>query len=309
MTPGRILVAGESLVDIVAAPDGTVTEHVGGSPANVALALARLGRDVTLLTSTGDDERGRRIRGHLTGNEVHLLPDGPAIERTSTAVATLGEDGQATYQFDLINDYPDVAAGTLSLTGYDCLHTGSIAATLTPGGDQIRRIVADAHPSLTVSYDPNARPAIMGHPDNALATMERFVELSDIVKLSDEDAAWLAGDLTPEELAQAWLERGPAFVVVTRGPDGAYGVCRAGSVEVPGVTIAVADTVGAGDSFSGAIIDALARKGMLGAGERDTLRDLSVDDLADVMAFAMAVAGVTVSRPGADPPRPEEIYA
>lgn len=309
MTQSKVLVAGESLVDIVTVPDGTVIEYVGGSPANVALTLARLDTDVTLLTSTGDDEHGRRIRDHLCSNKVRLLPDGPAIERTSTAAATLGESGQATYEFDLINDYPQIATGSVDLSEYGCVHTGSIASTLAPGGDQIFQMIAEARSRVTVSFDPNARPAIMGHPDEALETIERFVDLADVVKLSDEDAAWLAGQSTPQELAGRWLRRGPALVVVTRGAEGAYGVCRAGSVETPGITVAVADTVGAGDSFSGAIINALERKDLLGSVNRERLRDLSLEDLRDVMTFAASVAAVTVSRPGADPPRPEEIHA
>lgn len=308
MTGHRVLVAGESLVDIVKQPDGAVAEHVGGSPANVALTLARLGNDVTLLTSTGDDERGQRIRDHLTSNDVKLLPDGPAIERTSTAAATLTEHGQATYEFDLINTYAEDAAKALNLKDFGCIHTGSIAATLTPGGEQIRRIVQDARDGVTVSYDPNARPAIMGTPDEARAVIEQFVELADIVKMSDEDEQWLTQETTKaEDLATQWLAKGPAVVVVTRGPWGAFGICRAGTVEVPGATVSVADTVGAGDSFSGAIIDALSRKGLLGADQREALLAISVDDLREVLEFAVSVAAVTVSRPGADPPRRDEI--
>lgn len=307
MTAAGVLVAGEALVDIVTDAGGNTNEHVGGSPANVAVTLARLGNDVTLLAATGDDARGRRVRDHLHDNGVKLLPEGPVIERTPTAAATLAADGQATYEFDLINRYDEAAAASLELAGFECLHTGSIGATLAPGSEQIARIVQDARLDVTISYDPNARPAIMGSAQQTRVTVERLVALSDIVKLSDDDARWLAPETTPRELAQAWQKLGPAFVVITEGSEGAYGVSRAGTVQVPGATVSLVDTVGAGDSFSGALIDALLRKRLLGADRREALRDITIEDLRDVMGFAVSVAAVTVSRPGADPPRREEI--
>lgn len=93
-----VLVVGEALIDVVER-DGSSAEIVGGSPANVALTLGRLGRRVQLVTDIGDDERGRRIRDHLGKSDV-LVSSG-ADGRTSTAVARIGADGAANYTFDI----------------------------------------------------------------------------------------------------------------------------------------------------------------------------------------------------------------
>ncbi len=107
-----VLVMGESLVDVVRAPDGSTSEHVGGSAANVAVALARLGRHVRFATSFADDPHGRMVAGHLDRAGVRLANQPHSIARTSTAVATLDADGAAHYEFDLdwVLDPPTVEA-------------------------------------------------------------------------------------------------------------------------------------------------------------------------------------------------------
>ena len=132
---GRLLVIGEALVDIVAEPSGERTEHVGGSPANVAMGLARLGHDVDFACSLGRDERGARIADHLADHGVHVLPVSFGADPTSTAVATLDEGGAASYEFDLHWNLPavDLPEGT----GH--VHTGSIGTVLQPGAASVDR--------------------------------------------------------------------------------------------------------------------------------------------------------------------------
>lgn len=305
----KVLLVGESLVDIVTTPEGRTTEHVGGSPANVALTLARLGRHATLLTSTGDDERGARIREHLRDNGVHLLPDGPTTVPTSTAAATLAEDGQATYEFELAWQLAPSTIDAIhaKLGEYACVHTGSIAAVLAPGADQVAQVLDAAASTGTISYDPNARPAIMGSAAAARPQIRAMIARADLVKLSDEDAAWLYPDVGDDELAEQCLTMGPALVVLTRGVEGAVGWCQAGRVEIPSATVTVADTVGAGDSFSGGLIDALASHDLLGESHREALKAISTDQVRAVLRRAAAVAAITVSRPGADPPHKDEL--
>ncbi len=306
-----VTVVGEALVDIIERPGAVApAEHPGGSPANVALTVARLGHDTHLLTRLGTDARGTRVAAHLADSGVRLVPGSMTEARTSTAVARIGAGGAATYEFDLHWELPDplpeIPPGTV------CVHTGSIAALLSPGADQVLRWCAEARHTATISYDPNLRPSLIGTPEQVRPEVEQLVTESDVVKLSDEDAAWLAPGVDPEALAAGWLEGadeegGPAVVVVTRGGQGAVAFCAAGRVEVPQVTVAVADTVGAGDSFSGALIDGLAAEELLGADRRDALRAISVAALERVVAHAARVAAVTVSRPGADPPRRSEL--
>ncbi len=303
----HVLVIGEALVDVVVRADGTTERHPGGSPANVALGLARLDRDVDLLTSLGLDPDGLLVADHLQDNGVHLVPGSAGPGATSVATATIGDDGAATYDFKL---GWQLAKGVRMRQAPLAVHTGSIAAVLEPGATDVRRIVDVLRRMSTITYDPNARPALMGEPAQARAVIERFVAMSDVVKASDEDIAWLAPDETVEDVARSWTALGPAFVVVTRGGSGASAFVHDGrevSISAPPVT--VADTVGAGDSFMAGIIDGLWEHGLLGGSRRDALRSLSDGVLADVLERCIRIGAITVSRPGANPPTRQELDA
>ena len=297
------VVVGEALVDIVRTPDGSTSVHPGGSPANVALTLGRLGRDAELLTSLGEDAYGDLVRDHLGASHVRLSRATPS-PRTSSATATLDADGAATYAFDL--DW-DVAADASPDPGPLVAHTGSIAAVLEPGASAVRALIASLRPTSTITYDPNARPSLMGDPSEARAAIESLVAVADVVKVSDEDLAWLAPTESAEAVARAWRESGPAIVVVTRGAQGAFAVTRNGLVEVPPVVVDVADTVGAGDSFMGGLIDGLWSAGLLGAVRREALAEIADETLAAILSRCAAIAAITVSRPGANPPTSAEL--
>lgn len=257
---GSALVIGEALVDVVIHPGQEPVDIPGGSPANVALGLARLGRDAELHCWIGTDERGKAVRAHLEASGVRLAAGADGAERTSTAQATIGEDRAATYVFDL--DWnpprPNLADGEAPLL----VHTGSIAAILAPGAATVEQLLRETRATSTIAYDPNARPQLMGEPEDARRVVERLVALSDLVKCSDEDIAWLYGqDADLETVLRSWLEAGAAVVVVTRGKEGALALSASGvRLEVPAdPSVVVADTVGAGDSFMGGLEDALWR--------------------------------------------------
>ncbi len=298
-----VLVVGEALVDIVVRADGSRDEHPGGSPANVALGIARLGRDVSLLSRLGSDERGLAVRRLLEASGVRLVAGTVTGDPTSTATARLDAHGAASYDFDLDWRLP----ADVDLTRARALHTGSIAAFLPPGGDEVLRLVQDAAGGPTISYDPNARPVLMGDAGPARTRVETFVGLADLVKVSDEDLAWLAPGEEPEAVIASWLRAGPAVVVLTRGGRGAVGVCAAGSVTVASPKIQVVDTVGAGDSFMAALLDHLAGAGLLGADRRQALRAVGTDLVEGMLRHAVRVAAVTCTRPGADPPTRTEL--
>jgi fructokinase len=292
-----VLVIGEALTDIVSDGAGAAKEHPGGSPANVALGLARLGRRTGLLTRIGADERGRAISAHLEGSGVRIVEGSVTADRTSTATATLDADGIASYVFDMNWSLPE----SIDVSGTGALHTGSIATFLPPGGDAVLSLVEDA-PGRLVSYDPNARPQFMGAPEAALARIERFVAAADVVKVSDEDVAWMAPGRDPLDVVRGWRESGPALVVLTRGPDGATGVTEAGTVDVPAPRIRVVDTVGAGDAFMSGLLDALAAAELLRADAVPEIGRLEGDRLAGMLAHAVRVAAYTCTMAGAQPP-------
>ncbi|MET9347683.1 carbohydrate kinase family protein [Streptomyces termitum] len=295
------LVIGECVADVVRAPGAADAVHPGGSPANVAFGLARLGRATTLLTQLADDPYGRILADHLTGAGVRLVIGG-VPERTPSAVVTLDGHGRASYAFDigwtLTAAEPPPAARPVRH-----VHLGSIGAAVAPGAGHVLALVRRLRPAATVSYDPNVRPALMGEHAAAVARAEECAALADVVKASDEDLAWLYPGEPAEAVAERWLARGPALVLVTRGADGALAVTREHRAAVAAPAVAVADTVGAGDSFMSAVLDALAGTGRAG------LAALGADRLAELLARATAAAAVTVSRAGARPPDRAELDA
>jgi len=289
----RGLVIGESLIDIV----GT-EEHVGGSPLNVAVGLGRLGREVDFLTRIGDDPYGRRITEYANAAGVQLVPGSQTAERTSTARATVAEDGSAEYEFDL--DWQ--LAGTPPVAPPLLVHTGSIAAVQEPGCLAVAALVDAYHLSATVSFDPNVRPSLIADRELAIQRIGHLVERSDIVKVSEEDLYWLDPDRSPEQISRTWLALGPALVIVTMADQGAMAVSAAGEARVPTRAVQVVDTVGAGDSFMVGLIDALWSLGLLGAERRPELAGIGIDALTAVLEAGSATAALTVGRAGADLP-------
>jgi fructokinase len=294
-------VIGEALVDVVVQLDGSVATHPGGSPANVAIGLGRLGRDAELLCFLGLDDNGAIVRDHVEASGVHLVPGSQSAPHTSVATATLNETGAATYDFDLTWA---IATDAKPRANPLVVHTGSIAAVMHPGAADVRRLIAASQATATVTYDPNIRPTLMGTPAQARGAVEETVALADIVKVSDEDLAWLYPDREPSDSAKAWAASGrPSFVILTRGGEGASAYLADGrTLDVNAPTVEVADTVGAGDSFMSGLIDGLWYFGLLGADHRHKLRTIKSGSLEQILLRCARIAGITVSRPGANPP-------
>jgi fructokinase len=295
------LVLGEALVDAVTGPEGTTVEHVGGSPANVAFGLAALEHQVDLATWIGTDERGERIADVCRSRRVTLTRGSQDAPATSVAHATVDARGAAQYTFELewqLSPVPGPAA-------YAHLHTGSIAAVLEPGGTTVRQTLARERTHATVSYDPNARPSLMGSPEDARSVIEEVVSLSDVVKLSDEDLAWLYPDRDVSAVLRRLGSSGPALVVVTLGALGARALLtRSGEeVELPAAPTLVVDTVGAGDSFMAGLVSGLLDAGLLGGTSgRARLGRAGVDEIVPALERGLATAACTVARAGAHAP-------
>jgi fructokinase len=307
-----LTVIGEGLIDVVRRPSGTES-HPGGSPLNVAVGLARLDHPVQFIGRYGDDSNGRLLTDHLhRANVLVALPaDGSP---TSVAMAELDHHGAASYHFELEWHLPSLRDRLDELLGPTTLvHTGSIAAVLEPGADQVLHAVERARPRATISFDPNCRPTITTDADVVRGRVERLVALADVVKASDEDLAWLYPGVDPLDSARRWLglgaPEGPAFVVVTRGAEGPWAVCRDGEASAPAPKVRVADTVGAGDSFMAALLSAIVDRELDGAQRRPELRRLDATELGRILDFAARAAAVTVSRPGANPPSRAELRA
>ncbi|MCG2624327.1 carbohydrate kinase [Arthrobacter sp. I2-34] len=307
MSGPKVLSLGEALVDVVH-QDGNSAEHVGGSLLNVGCGLARLGHDVTIGTWFGRDERGGRIVewARTAGARLHEGSDG--AEHTSVAYATLDAAGSASYDFDLTWKLPALA----DLDDVNHLHTGSIAATLEPGGTQVLEAVRAARDHATVSYDPNARPALMHSPQAVMQRIEELVSLADLVKASEEDIEWLYGDKPLQAVMRHWRALGPAMVVITRGPWGAWATLGSDRdmLVVDQLNVKVADTVGAGDSFMAGLISGLLEADLLGgARQRGRLRQARWADVQPALHRAAVTSGLTVSRAGSYAPDRAEVEA
>jgi fructokinase len=303
-----VVVIGESLVDIISDPrqPEAVQVHPGGSPLNVAVGAARLGLRTSLVTHFADDRHGLVIDEHLQANGVQVINGGTAP--TSTALAALGPDGAAEYTFSITWDVNGAALPALAaVEGAAHVHTGSIATALPPGDRATLALVQAARGHASVSYDPNCRPGISPVAALARQQVELFVAASDVVKASDEDLRWLYPDRSPDETLEAWLALGPGIVALTRGAAGPVIVSRNGRVEMVAEPITVADTVAAGDSFMAGLIAGLAQLAALGAEGRTRLKGLAWDELQALTAYANRAAAITCSRPGANPPRKDEL--
>lgn len=270
----QVLVVGEALVDVFYGPSGT-SRRAGGSCANVAVGLARLGISTTLLTTYARDADGELLDAFLQDVDVIRL-DGP----TSTATALIGPDGSATYDFDVTWA---LASTDTPIPPSTHVHVGSLGAVLQPGADTVLDVVRKHRG--TISYDPNWRPGLMDAKLRSRA--EQLVQHADVVKLSDEDARAMYSDEEPEGVTEAWLRMGPQLVLLTRGADGADAWTADGHRRVtPRPSTAVVDTVGAGDAFMAAALWAW----------------LEGFDTERTLELATTAAGLTCERPGADPP-------
>lgn len=296
------LVVGESLIDVTVRGEQR-QEYAGGSAANVAVALARLGRSVVLATRYAEDAHGRLLADQHAAAGLTVV--GGASSRTSTAIARIGDDGAASYDFEIVWDLAgiDLPADVRPVAVHAC----SIGAVLPPGASAVLSAIGGLRESATVSYDINARPSITGTGPDVVGRVEAMVALADVVKASDEDLTILYPDRPWRDSAAALLALGPAAVVVTRGGDGATVLAGSGAVDVAVPPVEVADTIGAGDTFGAAVLDALWSRDLLGADHRAALAALTTEQWRDVAEYAASAAAVTVSRPGADPPYAHEL--
>jgi fructokinase len=291
-----VVVVGEALIDVVSTPDGT-NDHPGGSPANVAYGLGRLGISTGLLTSIGADRRGAALEEHLAGAGVALLPSSRPAERTSTATATIARDGSASYAFDITWDLETL---DFEFALPKVLHTGSVATFLAPGAEKIKAFLQQLRHECIITYDPNIRPALLGSQAEARCTFEELVHLTDVVKLSDEDALWLYPENALEETATHVLGLGAELAVITKGSSGSLLATASTRVSVPAMRSAVVDTIGAGDSYMSALILGLLTRGTDG---------LVPSVLEQLGRTAAAAAAITVSRAGASPPTRGELHS
>lgn len=291
----EVLVVGESLIDEIREA-GATARRPGGSPMNVAIGLARLGVVTDLATHLGDDADGRTIVSHVREAGARVLPTSIAASPTGVAIATMRADGAADYEFDLDWDFH---VGVLDRSpGW--VHVGSIATFVSPGAEKLHRFFHRLAGRARLSYDPNIRAGLIPEHKASFARFEEFARLADVVKLSDEDAEWLYGHRTPDEILDEILALGAHIAILTQGERGAYWATRSHRIHVGAPAVAVVDTIGAGDSYMAATIWQL--------NDRTSL-DLGADDMGEIGRVAAAAAAITCGRLGANPPFRSELLS
>ena len=297
-----IWVCGEVLIDLIPGADGVRVPHVGGGPANTAKALARLGHDVQFIDGISSDQYGVMSRKELLDDEVKLDLALKSDKPTCLAIVSLAENGGASYEFEIegtatfdfsLDWLPDPSRYKPNV-----LHIGTLVTVIQPGADVLYDWAIRVAEFAPIVFDPNIRPAVMGDRDKYQMAVEKWAAISSVIKVSDDDMAWLYPDQKYQDVAQRWISDGVALVVITRGADGLLGITADGSVEVPGVKIEVADTVGAGDTVGAIIVEAMIEKGIL---------NLTDEVLKATLHRAAVAAGITCSRKGAQPPYKHEL--
>lgn len=299
MRGGTALVVGEALIDVVVEPDGGERRTPGGGPFNVAIGLARLQIPTALLASIGADADGDHLLGALGDAGATFV--GERAGGTSTAHAELATDGSATYRFALEWD-PRPARDLTAGPPWEAVHVGSLGAFLAPGSGAVDHGL-DHAPARLRSFDPNIRPGLVGPVDQARSRVEAIARRVDVLKLSDEDAAWLYPGVDVPDIIASFLATGPGLVAVTRGSQGSVIATRTHVVEVPARRASVVDTIGAGDAYMSAMLGALILNDAAAIG----VENLSADMLLDIGAMASRAAAFVVARAGSTPPTFEQL--
>jgi fructokinase len=300
-----VLVGGEALFDLVLGEDGSLRAHAGGGPFNVARTLGRLGQPVAYLGRLSTDRFGTSLGRLLAEDGVDLSPVVGTDDPTTLALAELDADGSAVYRFyERGTSVPgltvDAALAALP-PSVSMLHVGTLGLVLEPAASALEAVVEALAGRALVAVDPNVRPGVISDPAAYRARLARIVARSDVVKVSEDDLAWLAPEQGGLEAARAMLGAGPAAVLLTRGSAGAVALTAAGDVDVPAPRVEVVDTIGAGDAFGGGFLAWWRERGL----GRDDLDDTAL--VAEAAGFAALVAARTCARAGASPPRRDEL--
>jgi fructokinase len=307
----QVAVLGEALIDFIADDSGAYHAHLGGSPFNVAIGLARQGMQTSYLASLSDDHFGDQLQQALSAEGVSLPLQRRSLWPTSIALVTLSSEGQPSYRLyregiadkdtqyeEIIDSLPD---------GLRLFHTGSLA--ITPS--QIPKIRAVFEllrgRGVLISIDINIRVRASIDRDKYINGVRSLFPFADIIKASDEDLAALGmGDTTRATADAVYREMAGGLLILTEGDGGAVAFSPAGEATHPSYRIAeLVDTVGAGDTFHSALLAWLSRGGYLDG----SVENIPLDALRDGLGYGCAAAAINVSRAGCAPPTHDQVTA
>ena len=307
-----VLVIGEALVDVVHGINGEIKNIPGGSPANTAVALARLGTKTYMKARTSTDQFGTEIRNYLTNQNINLDYSLVVKSPSSVVNALIQKDGSAKYEANLRGaaDYGWTFEELDQVIDPDIqiVQLGSLTSYIEPGATNVEKWFSKLRQSnkYLLTFDPNIRHPLDGENDvDVRSRAKKLASLSHVVKASDEDLNWIFSNNNPQDSAINIIESGASLVVVTLGKKGAFAVNKKLEiVEVKAKEIAVIDTIGAGDTFAAALITQLLENSWI---NKNALENLSSDDLTEILTNCSAASAITCSRQGANPPHRHEV--
>ena len=300
-----IVVAGESLIDLVPTGDGAFRAVPGGGPYNVARTIARLGEPCAYLGSLSTDGFGQLLRQNLVDSQVDDTFAPSTDAPTTLALAWLDDTGAASYLF-----YVDgTSAAALGIDqarkvlqkAPRILYVGTLGLVLEPMASSVEALVNELSGDVLLVVDPNCRPALLDANPAARDRLDRIMGNTDVVKVSTEDADYLYPGQPADDAAMAIRDKGAPVVLLTDGANDVRIVTGSGQLRVPVPRVAIADTIGAGDSFCGGFVSWWHQRGL---GRPELSDDAFLNDATE---FATAVSAVTCQRVGADPPWAHEL--
>ena len=297
----QVWVTGEVLIDLI--PAGSVRKPiVGGGPANTAKALSKLGIDTHFIDGVSTDDYGQMAKKELVASGVKLDYVKYSDKPTCLAIVSLSDSGSASYEFVIENtatfDFNSTWLPNPQSERPSLLHIGTLATAIEPGVSVLFKWAQSVAKIAPIVFDPNIRPAVRSDRDLYVKQVELWMSISSAVKVSDEDIKWLYPSLEIDQVVNNWLIKGPLLIVVTYGDKGLAGYRVGEKVSVDAIKVAVADTVGAGDTVGAILVEAIVKDG---------LDSLSGVRLEMMLKRAAKAAGITVSRIGANPPTLKEI--
>ena len=307
-----VLVIGEALVDVVHGINGEIKNIPGGSPANTAVALARLGTKTYMKARTSSDQFGTEIRNYLTNQNVNLDYSLVVDSPSSVIDAVIQKDGSAKYEANL-NGAADYGWTFAELNqeidpDIQIIQLGSLTSYVEPGATNVEKWFAHLRQSdkYLLTFDPNIRHPLDGQNEKDVRSRaKKLASLSHVVKASDEDLNWIFSNDNPKDSAINIIKSGASLVFVTLGKKGAFVVNKELEIiEVPAKEIEVIDTIGAGDTFAAALITQLLENSWINENE---LEKLKTTDLTAILTNCALAATITCSRQGANPPHRLEV--
>ncbi|WP_162062792.1 aminoimidazole riboside kinase [Vibrio taketomensis] len=259
----KVWLTGDAVVDLIPDTESTYLKCPGGAPANVAVAIARLGGNTAFFGRVGQDPLGRFMKHTLSQENVNteaMLLD--EAHRTSTVIVDLDDSGERSFTF-MVKPSADQFLELADIPSFnqgEWLHVCSIALANEPSRsttlEAMRRI---KQAGGFVSFDPNLREEVWANPEELIPVVRQAIELADVVKFSDDELMHLTQTDSLEQGIEALSVFNNALVLITQGAKGALVLFNGEQELISGQAVKPIDTTGAGDAFVGGLLAKLSQ--------------------------------------------------